>query len=95
MFSPLHTLTASLASVGRVFATIAIAIVSGWLLAYLFTRRRVFENIFIPAIEILESVPAIIFFPVALIFFIENLGGYAGVEAAALFLVFMVTAWNI
>ena len=95
MFSPLLALTASLASVGRVFATIAVDIVSGWLLAYLSTRSRVFENIFIPAIEILESVPVITFFPVALIFFIENLGGYAGVEAAALFLVFTATAWNI
>jgi NitT/TauT family transport system permease protein len=95
VFSPLLALIASLASVGRVFATIAVAIVSGWLLAYLSTRSRVFENIFIPAIEILESVPVITFFPVALIFFIENLGGYAGVEAAALFLVFTATAWNI
>lgn len=95
MFSPLLALAASLASVGRVFATIAIAIASGWLLAYLSIRSRIFENIFIPAIEILESVPVITFFPVALILFIENLGGYAGVEAAALFLVFTATAWNI
>lgn len=95
MFSPLLALTASLASVGRVFVAIAIAIVSGWLLAYLSTRRRVFEDIFIPALEILESVPVITFFPVALIFFIEKLGGYAGAEAAALFLVFTATAWNI
>jgi len=86
---------ALLATTGRVFLTIGLAIVSGWLLGYLAVRSRGFETVYVSISEVFESVPVISFFPVVLIFFVDRIGGYLGVELAVDFLVFTAVVWNI
>ncbi len=88
-------LLATLATTGRVLGLILISVVTGWFLAYAAIKSRVFENVYIASIEVLESVPVITFFPVVLIFFIFTIGGELGAELAADFLVFTAVVWNI
>ncbi len=85
----------SMATIGRVLGLILFSIVSGWLLAYASVKSRSFENIYIPLIEVLESVPVFSFFPIVLLFFVIDIGGPLGVELAADFLVFTAVVWNI
>ena len=96
MYDHLFLITlAVLATTARVMALIALSIISGWFLAYGAIKNRVFENIFLAIVEIFESVPVITFFPLVLIIFITDVGGSAGVELAADFLVFTAVVWNI
>lgn len=91
----LFIILAVLATGGRVIGLILLSIAAGWLLAYAAIKSRIFENIFIPFIEVFESVPVISFFPIVLIIFVDRVGGGLGVEFAADFLVFTAVAWNI
>jgi len=94
--NPIVVITlAVLATTVRVFGLIGLSILTGWLLGYLAIKDRVFENVYVSVIEVLESVPVISFFPVVLIFFIKEIGGPVGVELAADFLVFTAVVWNI
>ncbi len=85
----------TLLTLGRVFITIALSIVTGWFLGYAAKENKTFENIYISLSEIFESVPVISFFPVVLIFFVFTIGGSLGIELAVLFLVFTAVVWNI
>ena len=91
----LLALLATLATTARVFATIGLSIVTGWLLGYLAIKSKAFESVYVSLSGVLESVPVISFFPVALLFFVRTVGGYLGVELAADFLVFTAVVWNI
>lgn len=95
MFDIWLTIFYILLTLGRVLLTIALSIVTGWLLAYASLKSKTFENIYISLAEIFESVPVISFFPVVLIFFVFTIGGGLGVELAVLFLVFTAVVWNI
>jgi NitT/TauT family transport system permease protein len=86
---------ASLVTLGRVWLVIGVAIFTGWFLGYASIKSRIFENIYISLIEVFESVPVISFFPIVLIFFVYNIGGYLGIELAVDFLVFTAVVWNI
>lgn len=86
---------AVLATLGRVILLIGISIILGWGLAYAAVKSRKFENIYIPLVNVLESIPVLAFFPLVLVAFIYGLGGGTGTEIAADFLVFDAVAWNI
>lgn len=86
---------AVLATSARVMGLILLSIVVGWLLAYECLKSRIFENIYIALVEVLESVPVISFFPIVLTIFVLDVGGPLGVELAADFLVFTAVVWNI
>ena len=86
---------ATLATVGRIFLLIALAIVSGHLLAYAAIRSRAFENVFVPLVNVFESIPVIGFLPLVLVAFILTFHGSIGVELAVDFLVFDAVAWNV
>lgn len=74
------------------------------ILSYLFAipygiaaaRSRKAESVMLPILDILQSVPILGFFPVAVLFFIAIFGGSRlGVELAAIFLIFTSQAWNL
>jgi len=88
-------LLAVLATAGRVLGLTLFSVVTGWLLAYIAIRGRIFETVYISVIEVFESVPVISFFPIVLVIFVERIGGVIGVELAADFLVFTAVVWNI
>lgn len=79
----------------RVLLIILASILSGWLLAYASIKSSIFENIYIPVISSLESVPVITFFPVVLVIFVTRIGGPLGTELASDFLVLTAVVWNI
>jgi NitT/TauT family transport system permease protein len=86
---------ATLATVGRIFALIALSIVTGWLLAYASIKSRSFENAYVPLTNVFESIPVIGFLPLVLVAFVLAIPGAIGVEAAVDFLVFDAVAWNV
>ena len=79
---------AVLATAGRVLGLMLASVVVGWFLGYQAVKSKAFENVFIAAIEVFESVPVISFFPIVLALFVLGVGGPLGVELAADFLVF-------
>ena len=86
---------ATLATVGRIFALIALSIITGWLLAYASIKSRRFENVYVPLTNVFESIPVIGFLPLVLVAFVLAIPGAIGVEAAVDFLVFDAVAWNV
>ncbi|MEM0157517.1 MAG: sugar ABC transporter permease, partial [Thermoplasmataceae archaeon] len=86
---------AVLATAGRVLGLMLASVVVGWFLSYQAIRSKTFENVYIAAIEVFESVPVISFFPIVLALFVLGVGGPIGVELAADFLVFTAVVWNI
>jgi NitT/TauT family transport system permease protein len=86
---------ATLATVGRIFLLIALSIVSGHLLAYICIKSRTFENIYVPLVNVLESIPVIGFLPLVLVAFVLAIPGQLGVELAVDFLVFDAVVWNV
>jgi len=53
------------------------------------------RRLILPALDVLQSVPILGFFPAAIFFFVRLFHGAAiGVEAAAVFLIFTSQAWN-
>ena len=71
--------------------SIGIALVLGVFAA----RVKSAGAIIIPITDILEAVPVISFFPIILVFFIERIGGFMGVELASDFLIITALLWNI
>mgnify|MGYP001772525327 CR=1 FL=1 len=86
---------AAIATMLRVLLIMLASILSGWLLAYASIKSPIFENLYIPVISSLESVPVITFFPVVLIIFVTRIGGPLGTELASDFLIFTAVVWNI
>jgi NitT/TauT family transport system permease protein len=72
------------------FASVAVACA----LAYAMRNSRLVERLTLPIIDVLQSIPILAFFPVAL-HAIVRLAPVAGVELAVMFLIFTCTAWNI
>jgi NitT/TauT family transport system permease protein len=86
---------ATLATVGRIFLLIALAIFTGHLLAYAAIKSRRFENVYVPLVNVFESIPVIGFLPLVLVAFVLTFHGSIGVELAVDFLVFDAVAWNV
>jgi len=86
---------ATLATVGRIFALIGIAIFTGHLLAYAAIKSRNFENVYVPLVNVFESIPVIGFLPLVLVAFVLTFHGSIGIELAVDFLVFDAVAWNV
>jgi NitT/TauT family transport system permease protein len=86
---------ATLATIGRIFGLIGLSIGSGWLLGYGAVKNRKFENIYVPLVNVLESIPVIGFLPLVLVAFVLTFPGAFGVELAVDFLVFDAVSWNI
>ncbi|MEM3852263.1 MAG: ABC transporter permease subunit [Methanomassiliicoccales archaeon] len=86
---------AVMATTARVLGLVLLSVVTGWLLAYVALKGKIFESIFLSLVEIFESVPVISFFPLVLVLFVSHIGGELGVELAADFLVFTAVVWNI
>lgn len=88
-------LTDSLASTYRMFAALGISFMVAIVVGITAAAKPVASRIIIPAIDSLQSVPILGFFPVAIAFFIALFNGSpAGVELAAIFLIFSSMVWN-
>jgi NitT/TauT family transport system permease protein len=94
----LEELLMILAAVGmswaRMTAALIISIIFSLCVGILAAVNKVAEKIIIPALDILQSIPILSFFPIALYAFII-IHPITGPELAAIFLIFTSQAWNI
>ncbi|MCU7788641.1 ABC transporter permease subunit [Pyrobaculum sp. 3827-6] len=85
---------ALLATFGRMAAALLVTVAVAYAVAYAMYRSRCVESFMLPVLDVLQSVPILGFFPVALYVFIYVFP-LAGAEVAAVFLIFTSMAWNI
>jgi NitT/TauT family transport system permease protein len=95
--SNLPTATIDLSySFSRMLAAYALSL--GFALAYGYyaSSRRNAERVMIPVLDILQSVPILGFFPVAIVFLVEIFGtnSWIGPNLASVFLIFTSMSWN-
>jgi NitT/TauT family transport system permease protein len=85
----------ALFSLGRVAAAYLLSLIFALSMGFAAASRKWAEKILLPTIDILQSIPVVGFFPVAIAFFIALFKGQRiGVEFAAIFLIFTSQAWN-
>ena len=82
----------------RMVLAYALSLAFSLVYGYFAATNRGAERVMIPVLDILQSVPILGFFPVAIIFFVE-IGMHAGVpwvgyNLASIFLIFTSMAWN-
>lgn len=83
-------------SLARLFAAYVVALLLALAVGQLAASSRFARRLILPVLDVLQSVPILGFFPVAVGFFIAISGGSAlGVEAAAVFLIFTSMFWNL
>jgi len=88
----------ALASVARMIAAMILSLVIGLLAGYLAAVNRRWNMLILPAADVLQSVPVLVFFPAAVFFFIGIFGRTytaLGVEFAAIFLIITSALWNL
>lgn len=85
----------ALQSTLRMFAAILISLLFTFTVATLAAKNRRAEQIIIPALDILQSVPVLGFLTFTVVFFMGLLpGSRMGAELAAVFAIFTSQAWN-
>jgi NitT/TauT family transport system permease protein len=90
---PLATYYLSLSFTRMVLAyalSLAFALVYGYFAA----THRTGERVLLPVLDILQSVPILGFFPVAILFFVAVSPGWVGPNIASIFLIFTSMSWN-
>ncbi len=88
---PLYGLYSFIRMLAAYLLSLLFSIVYGYLAA---TSRRA-ERFLVPALDVLQSVPILGFFPAAIYLFIQLTGGgELGIELASVFLIFTSQAWN-
>ncbi len=94
----LEELSTILAAVGMSWARMTIALIISIIFSLCVgisaAVNRIAEKIIIPALDILQSIPILSFFPIALYAFVI-IHPIVGPELAAIFLIFTSQAWNI
>jgi NitT/TauT family transport system permease protein len=84
-----------LRSLARLAVAYAFAVGLALVTGHLAARSRLARRLILPTLDVLQSVPILGFFPLAVNFFISLSGGSAlGVETAAVFLIFTSMFWN-
>ncbi len=86
-----------LQSFGRMAAAYVLALAFALVYGYFAAAHRTGERILIPVLDILQSVPILGFFPVAIVLFVKigGSGNWIGPNLAAVFLIFTSMAWNL
>lgn len=83
-------------SLTRLTAAYGVAVLLALAVGQLAARSPLARRFILPILDVLQSVPILGFFPVAVGFFIAIFGGSAlGVETAAVFLIFTSMFWNL
>jgi NitT/TauT family transport system permease protein len=86
-----YLLVAFASSFGRLFIAYTVSLIVGVILALVVLTSPVWERIFIPVYDVLESVPVLVFFPVIILFFIH----YDLLQSAAIFILVLTMIWSI
>src|SRR5208337_3328756 len=84
-----------LASWGRMFAALILSVVFSIFVGVTAATNRKAENILIPVIDVLQTIPILGFFPVVIFLVVLLIPGSVGTNAAIVLLIFTSMAWNI
>lgn len=85
----------ALLSTLRIAAAYVFSLVFAVVMGFAAATRKWAERILLPTIDILQSIPVVGFFPVAIYFFVAIFRGERlGIELASIFLIFTSQAWN-
>ena len=86
-----------LLSFGRMASAYFLALAFALIYGYFAATRRTGERVLIPVLDILQSVPILGFFPVAIVVIVNiaGKGNWFGPNFAAVFLIFTSMAWNL
>ncbi|ACB39145.1 ABC transporter permease subunit [Pyrobaculum neutrophilum] len=82
-----------LATFGRMALALVFTVAVAYALAYAMWRSRRVEAVMLPVLDVMQSVPVLGFFPIALYIFVYFVP-WIGAELAAQFLIFTSMAWN-
>lgn len=83
-------------SLFRMFAGLALSYAFAIPYGVLAARSKAAERVLLPILDVLQSVPILGFFPVAILFLISAFqGARLALELAAIFLIFTSMAWNL
>jgi NitT/TauT family transport system permease protein len=82
-------------SLGRMAWAYLLSIIFSMVFGYLAARSRTAEKLFIPLLDVLQSVPILSFLPVALLSFSAILPTPWALELSSIVLIFTSQAWNI
>jgi NitT/TauT family transport system permease protein len=93
--TPIILLIDAIASIYRMFAALGLSFIVAIAVGITAAVKPLASKVIIPIIDILQSVPILGFFPVAIAFFITLFNGsQTGIELAAIFLIFSSMVWN-
>jgi NitT/TauT family transport system permease protein len=84
-------LAATFATLGRLLVAYLLSVVIAIPLALLITKNDKVEKIFLPIVDILESIPILAFFPIIILLFVKS----HFLEGAALFVLTVSMLWSI
>ncbi|MDK6029217.1 ABC transporter permease subunit [Ignisphaera sp. 4213-co] len=87
-------LLACLASFGRMVSAYIISLFVAISIGISMARRKAVESILLPVLDILQSIPILGFFPIAIVVFATVLPRSIGLELAAVFLIVTSLLWN-
>jgi len=79
----------------RMSLALVLSIIFSWAVGIAAARNRTANAIIIPALDVLQSIPILGFFPVVLVVFVGLFPGWIGINIAVVFLIFTSMAWNI
>ncbi len=79
----------------RMFLALVLSIIFSWAVGIAAARNRAAERVIIPAIDVLQSIPILGFFPFVLFVFVSYFPVGVGVNLAVTFLIFTSMSWNI
>jgi len=79
----------------RMLIAYLFSLIVAYLIGYTLTRKKLLEKFLMPLIDILQSVPILTFFPIALYIIIHFFSQPLGPEIAVIFLIFTSMVWNL
>lgn len=89
--SPLTLVSASINTLFRLSLAYILAIICSIPLALLITSTPKLEKVLLPIFDIVQSIPALAFFPIIVLLFLQ----FNFFEGAAIFILFMAMVWNL
>jgi NitT/TauT family transport system permease protein len=79
----------------RMFIALFVSIIIGLFTGIAIARSKILNKIFMPVIDVLQTLPILAFFPFAVYLFVFYIPGSIGINAAVIFLIITSMLWNI
>lgn len=79
----------------RMFIALAISLVIGLFVGIATARSNALNRVLMPAVDVLQTLPILAFFPFAIYLFVFYLPGSIGINAAVIFLIITSMLWNL